>query len=73
MSIEQALIATLKDMPPDEQRQVLNYAQSLRKRAKPPLQEVRGLWADLGLTITQEDIARVRREMWKNFPREISL
>jgi hypothetical protein len=28
------------------------------------------LWADLGVDITEEDIAEARREMWGNFPRE---
>jgi hypothetical protein len=29
-----------------------------------------GLCADLGTAPSEEDIAEVRREMWKNFPRE---
>ena len=73
MSIEEAVMETLKKLPPEEQRQVLNYAQSLRKHDKPPLKELRGLWADLNITLTEEDIAEARREMWKDFPREIPL
>ncbi len=29
-----------------------------------------GIFADRGVDITAEDIDEVRREMWKNFPRE---
>ncbi len=29
-----------------------------------------GSLAHLGITVTDEDIAEVRREMWANFPRE---
>jgi hypothetical protein len=28
----------------------------------------RGLWADLGVDISPEDIAETRREMWEAFP-----
>lgn len=29
-----------------------------------------GLWADLGVDVSDEDIAEARREMWGGFPRE---
>jgi len=29
-----------------------------------------GLWADLDMRVTDEDIAEARHEMWGNFPRE---
>ena len=70
MNIEEAVIETLKNLAPHEQQQVLNFARSLQWRGKTPLKEVRGLWADLGITITAEDIAEARRDMWGNFPRE---
>ena len=73
MRIDEAVIATLRDMAPDDQREVLDFARSLLNRKKRPLKEVRGLWADLGITFTEEDIAEARREMWKSFPREIPL
>ena len=76
MSIEEAVIETLKGMPPEAQRQVLDYAESIRRQNHlplPPRNNPRGLWADLGVTITEDDIAEARREMWKNFPREIDL
>jgi hypothetical protein len=28
------------------------------------------MWADLGINITDQDIAEARQEMWGNFPRE---
>jgi hypothetical protein len=31
---------------------------------------LKGLWADLGVEISPEDIAEVRREMWGGFPRQ---
>jgi len=31
---------------------------------------VKGLWADLGVSLSAEEIKENQREMWKNFPRE---
>lgn len=47
---------------------------SLRERGEPgkPLRSLRGLWAGTGFEIREEDIAQARREMWGNFPRDIS-
>ena len=39
---------------------------------KKPLRSPEGLLEDLNLNITEEDIAEARREMWGNFPRDIS-
>lgn len=38
---------------------------------KKPRKSLLGLWADLDIHITEEDIAQARREMWGNFPRDI--
>jgi hypothetical protein len=35
-----------------------------------PKRSLYGLWADLGIDITEDDIDDIRREMWGNFPRE---
>jgi hypothetical protein len=42
-----------------------NIAQEHPKR-----ESLRGLWKHLNFDITEEDIAEVRKEVWKNFPRE---
>jgi hypothetical protein len=38
--------------------------------AAPPLRSPRGLCADLGVSISAEDIDEARKEMWASFPRE---
>ncbi len=35
-----------------------------------PLKSAYGLWADLNVSVSAEDIDEARREMWGNFPRE---
>jgi hypothetical protein len=54
MTIEQAVLENLRDLPLDKQQEVLDFAEFLR----------------LNTGITDEDIAEARKEMWGNFPRE---
>jgi mRNA-degrading endonuclease RelE of RelBE toxin-antitoxin system len=41
-----------------------------KKGSKQPLRSLHGLWADLGVEISEKDITDARREMWSTFPRE---
>lgn len=74
MTIEQRVIEKLKDLSPDKQKEVLNFVDSLAQKDGPPrkLRGLEGIWADLDMDITEEDIAQARREMWGTFPRDIS-
>ena len=73
MTIEEQVLEKLRELPADKQQAVLEFVDSLKKNGgqNKPLKSLRGLWADLGIQITEEDIAEARREMWGNFPREI--
>jgi len=72
MSIEEAILEKVRALPPEKREEVLKFADSLTVSAqpKPPLRSPRGLWADLDINISEEDIAELRREMWKDFPRD---
>ena len=72
MSLEEAILEKVRVLPPEKQKEVLDFAASLDAASplKQPLQSPEGLWADLNVSISEEDIAELRREMWKNFPRE---
>ena len=72
MAIEQAVVAKLRALPPERRQQVLDFVEFLEHRGerKRPLKSAEGLGAGLGITITDEDIAEARREMWANVPRE---
>jgi hypothetical protein len=72
MTIEEAILERVRALPPEKQNEVLDFAEFLRNRsvshaAHTPL---RGLWKDLGVSITESDIAEARREMWGNFARD---
>ncbi|MBM3474655.1 MAG: hypothetical protein FJX75_15430 [Armatimonadetes bacterium] len=68
MSITSEVLTKLCQLPPEKQRMVLEYVESLREgdlqRARRPLRSLRGLLADQKVDITDEDIAEARREMW---------
>ena len=71
MSLEQAILDAVRALPVEKQREVLSHAASLRREAgkKPPFHTLRGLWADLGISLSTHAIDNNRREMWEGFPR----
>ena len=71
MTLEQAILEAVKGLPAGLQQEILNHATRLRDEAaeKRPLRNVKGLWADLGVSLSAEEIDAAQREMWKNFPR----
>ena len=72
MTSEEVLFEKIKVLPPDLKQQVDEFVESLRKKAweKTPRVSLEGIWADMDVNITEEDIREARREMWGNFPRE---
>jgi mRNA-degrading endonuclease RelE of RelBE toxin-antitoxin system len=75
MTVEQAVLEKLRELPPERQQEVLDFMESLRQKSAPPRphRSLMGIGADLGVKITREDIDEARREMWGNFPREDNL
>jgi hypothetical protein len=72
MSLEQAILEAVRALPAEKQQEVLNNAARLRDGAakKMPFKSVRGLWADLSVSLSADEIEDNRRDMWRNFPRE---
>jgi hypothetical protein len=75
MTIEERVVEKLRDLPLEKQKAVLDFVDSLKEESatKKPRRSLLGLWADLNIHITDEDIAEARREMWGNLPRDIEL
>ena len=71
MSLEQSILEAIRTLPPEKQREILSYANRLRDETakKKPFKSVKGLWADLGISLSAHDIEENQREMWKDFPR----
>jgi mRNA-degrading endonuclease RelE of RelBE toxin-antitoxin system len=74
MTIEEKVLEKLRDLPPEKQNQVLDFVSSLSEDNGFPrkLRSLEGLLEDLNVDFNDEDIAQARREMWGNFPRDIS-
>ncbi|MEG4275279.1 MULTISPECIES: DUF2281 domain-containing protein [unclassified Microcoleus] len=71
MNLEQAVLDKLRELPPNQQQEVLDFAEFLQQKnlLKRPLKSVKGMWNNLDMDITEEDITEARKEMWGNFPR----
>ena len=74
MTIEQRVLEKLRELPLEKQKEVLDFVDALGEETAPRTarRSLRGLWKDLNIQITEEDISAARREMWSNFPRDIS-
>ena len=72
MSTAEAIFERVQSLPPAKQEEVLRFASTLDETqpTKLPLRNPRGLWAGFDFDISDEDITELRREMWKNFPRD---
>jgi hypothetical protein len=73
MDTQQAILDAVSTLDPEKQEAVLVYAKQLNDKPsteKPPMMNVYGLWAHLNTNTAAEDIDEVRKEMWKNFPRD---
>ena len=69
MTLEQSILNAVRALPPEKQAEVLKIAESLKQDAetKRP-RKSGGLWEDLGISLSAEDIDEARKEMWGQFP-----
>ncbi|MGA8027896.1 MAG: hypothetical protein WB992_12195 [Bryobacteraceae bacterium] len=70
MTLEQSILNAVRALRPEKQEEALKVAESLKHDAEPkrPRKSGRGLWEDLGISLSTEDIDEARKEMWGNFP-----
>jgi hypothetical protein len=69
----QEAINVVDNLSPLEKVKLVEHVMETLKadlQKRQPLKSAYGLWADLQVDISGEDIAEARREMWSNFPRE---
>lgn len=79
MSQEELLLERWRTLSPTKQQQLLSIAEqfAIADHAQRPMlassvgrRSLQGLWANLGIDITEQDLRDVRQEMWSEFPRE---
>ena len=73
MTVEQELRQVVSALPPDRQQAILDFARSLEAKSfsERPRKPLRGICKDLAISITARELADVRREMWRGFPRDL--
>lgn len=71
--LEKKVIEKLRELPEEKRQEVIDFAEFLGARAavNGSRRSLMGAYEHLGVHVTEEDIAEVRREMWGNFPRDI--
>jgi len=73
MTVEQQVLEKLRELPPDKQVEVLAFVSQLQERSGNGRRlSLLGLWSNLDVKVSAEDIAEARREMWGSFPRDVS-
>jgi hypothetical protein len=73
MTVEEQVLEKLRELPPQRQKEVLAFVSHLQEQAlKPPRKSLHGLWANMNVKVSDNDITEARREMWGSFPRDIS-
>lgn len=72
MSLDESFLEKLRQLPPDKQREAIDFVEYLHKKSSVTGSKrgLKGLWSDLSFDISEEDLTQARREMWGNFPRE---
>ena len=69
MTSEEVLFEKIKILPSDLQRKAIEFVDSLQTEAqkKAPRVSLKGIWADLNVNITEQDIREARNEMWRGY------
>ena len=65
MTSEKVLLEKFKVLPPDLQQKAIEFVDSLQSEAqkKNPSVSLKGIWADMNVNITEEDIRELERAM----------
>ena len=63
MSIEKTVLEKLLKLTVDNQKVVLDFVETLENKPQPPRRRhsLKGLWADLRVEVSPEDITEARR------------
>ena len=72
MTSEEMLLEKFKMLPVNYKQELLDFAEFLeQKKVKTkPRVSLKGIWADLNVNITEEDIREARNEMWRGYTKD---
>ncbi len=71
MSVEHPILEAVRPLSAEKRQEILSHATRPRTESEPkqPFASVKGLRADLGISLSAEEIESNQREKWKSFPR----
>jgi hypothetical protein len=70
LDLEQAILEAVRALPQDKEKEVLDHAKHGRGQeahSREPREPGRGLWPDLEVDLSVEEIDEARHELWKEF------
>ncbi len=72
MTLEETLLEKFKVLPTIRKQELLDFAEFLEhKESKPQRRRsLKGIWSDLNVNITEEDIREARNEMWRGYTKD---
>lgn len=70
MGIAESVLQKLQALPPDKQRQILDFVETLARDSRKARRRTTGICAATGVHISKAELDAARREVWANFPRE---
>ncbi len=72
MTSEEVLLKTFKILPTNRKQELLEYAKTLEQKeaVKKSRVSLKGIWADLNVNITDEDMLEARNEMWRSYTKD---
>ncbi|QXD15501.1 DUF2281 domain-containing protein [Rhodocaloribacter litoris] len=69
---ETTILQKLRALPPDKRQEVIDFIDFLLQRIAPPASQrttFYGLWSDLNVDLSADDLDAARRDTWNDFPR----
>lgn len=75
VNLDQLIMDSLRELTSEKKQEVLDFVEFLQQKnkRKKPFKSAKGSLAHLNIDFNEEDLYEVRREMWANFPRDITL
>ena len=72
MTSEELLFSKIKLLPPNLKEEALHFVEFLEGKVeeKKPRISLEGIWADMNVNITEEDIREARNEMWRVYTKD---
>ncbi len=72
MTVKEAVLEDLETLPAVKQQEVLDFVQFLKSRngERRSRRSLKGIWADLKVDITEQDLRDARNEMWRGYTKD---